>query len=256
LREKRRKLIAANWKMNKLTADANAFAVAFTPLAASLARCDLLVFPSFLCVRTLAEAFAGTAVAVGAQDLYFEAEGAFTGEVSAAMLRDAGATHVLVGHSERRHVIGEDDATVARKLRAALDAGLAPVLCVGERLAERETGRERAVVSRQLESAFDKCAAADAARVVIAYEPVWAIGTGRTATPDDAEAMHRAIREWFGARYGAGAAAGLRIQYGGSAKAENAAELLARDEIDGLLVGGASLDPASFAAIAAAAPKA
>ncbi len=250
----RRKLIAANWKMNKRVREAVDFADAFRPFVASLDRCDLVIFPSFFCIGPLARALAGTPVAVGAQDVYWEREGAFTGEVSSAMVMDAGATSVLVGHSERRHVIGEPDDLVARKLHAALDGGLKPVLCVGETLAEREAGHERDVVSRQLSSAFAGRDAGDAARTVIAYEPVWAIGTGRTATPDDAETMHRAIRAWLGDRFGADTAAAIRIQYGGSAKPDNAADLLARDEIDGLLVGGASLDARSFAAIAGAIP--
>jgi triosephosphate isomerase len=251
-----RKLIAANWKMNRRVSDAVAFAGAFRPLLGGLSRCDLVVFPSFFCVRPLADAFAGTAVAVGAQDLFHERDGAFTGEVSAAMLLDAGASHVLVGHSERRHIIGESDELVAQKLRAALDGGLIPILCVGETLPERNAGRERDVVARQLATAFEGYPAADAVRTVIAYEPVWAIGTGKTATRDDADAMHRAIRSWLGERFGREASRAVRIQYGGSAKPDNAADLLASDEIDGLLVGGASLDPASFAAIAGAAPVA
>jgi len=239
--------------MNKRVPEAVAFAGALRPLLPALSRCDLLIFPSFFCVRPLVDALSGTAAAVGAQDLYWEAEGAFTGEVSVAMLIDAGATHVLVGHSERRHVLGESDDVVGRKLHAALDGGLTPVLCVGETLPEREAGREREVVERQLVAAFEGRSVADAGRTVVAYEPVWAIGTGRTATPDDAEAMHRAIRAWLGGRFGPQTAAAARIQYGGSAKPENAAELLEREEIDGLLVGGASLDARSFAAIAAAA---
>lgn len=251
---RRRKLIAANWKMNKRVSEAVAFAEALRPLIAGGSGCDLLVFPSFFCVRPLADALAGSGVAVGAQDLFWEKDGAYTGEVSVAMLRDAGANHVLVGHSERRHVIGETDAVVARKLHAALDGGLTPVLCVGETLPEREAGRRQDVVARQLTAAFAGRPAGDAARTVIAYEPVWAIGTGKNATPDDADAMHRAIRAWLRERFDGKTADGIRIQYGGSAKPENAADLLARDEIDGLLVGGASLDARSFAAIAGMAP--
>jgi len=249
----RRVLIAANWKMHKTISEATRFASEVRSALAVPAPCDLAVFPSFFAVRPLVEALVGTAVAVGAQDLHWEDGGAFTGEVSAAMLRDAGATVVLVGHSERRHVMGESNDVVARKLAAALRSGLAPILCVGETLAEREAGRQRAVVETQLECAFGAADATGAAKTVIAYEPVWAIGTGRTATADDAEEMHRAIRAWFGGRFGAGAAAALRIQYGGSVKPDNAASLLAREEIDGLLVGGASLDAGSFLAIARAA---
>ncbi|HEX5131538.1 MAG TPA: triose-phosphate isomerase [Candidatus Krumholzibacteria bacterium] len=251
----RRKLVAANWKMNKRIADAAVFADGLRAHLPKLAHCDLVVFPPFFCVRPLADALSGTGVAVGAQDLFWESDGAFTGEVSAAMLRDAGASHALVGHSERRHVLGEGDDVVARKLHAALDAGLSPILCVGETLAERESGRQEATVERQLTTAFEGRGEMDAAATVIAYEPVWAIGTGRTATPDDAEAMHRWIRQWLADRFGADVAGGIRIQYGGSAKPGNAGELLARAEIDGLLVGGASLDPASFAAMAGAAPR-
>jgi triosephosphate isomerase len=250
----RRKLIAANWKMNKRLADAAAFAAALRTELSSLSHCDLLIFPSFFCIHTVANGLAGTPVSIGAQDLYWESDGAFTGEVSAAMLADVGASHVLVGHSERRHVMGEDDAVVARKLAAALDNGLNPLLCVGETLAQRESGRESDVVRAQLDAAFDGRSAADAAKTVIAYEPVWAIGTGRNATPDDAEAMHRMIRDWLASHFSASTAAAARIQYGGSARPANAGELLARSDIDGLLVGGASLQAASFVAIARAVP--
>ena len=253
---RRRKLIAANWKMNKSVSEASSFAASLRPLLAGSARCDLLIFPSFFCVRPLADALAGTGVAVGAQDLHWERAGAYTGEVSAVMVLDAGASHVLVGHSERRHVMGETDAVVARKFHAALDSGLTPVLCVGETLSEREAGTQGDVVARQLSAAFSGRMAADAARTVIAYEPVWAIGTGKNATPEDADAMHRAIRAWLTERFGSGTAGDVRIQYGGSANPANAAELLARDDVDGLLVGGASLDPRSFAAIAEAVPAA
>jgi triosephosphate isomerase len=252
---RRRKLIAANWKMHKTIAEATAFAVDFRAVLSSLPDCELLILPSFFCVRPVADALAGTRVAVGAQDLHWEASGAFTGEVSAAMVKDAGGSHALVGHSERRHVMGEADTVVARKLRAALGGGVTPVLCVGELLAEREAAREETVVAAQLESALGACTADDAARVVVAYEPVWAIGTGRTAAPADARTMHRAVRTWFGARFGDAAADRLRILYGGSARPDNAAELLGTDGVDGLLVGGASLEAASFAAIARAVPS-
>jgi triosephosphate isomerase len=250
---RRRPLIAANWKMHKTISEAVAFASQLRPALPSLPDCDLVLIPSFFGVRPLADALAGTPVAVGAQDLHWEDRGAFTGEVSASMLRDAGASVVLVGHSERRHLLGEANEVVARKHAAALRAGLTPILCVGETLAEREAGRERAVVEAQLAAVFAEGGEAGAKQTVIAYEPVWAIGTGRTASPDDAEEMHRAVRSWFGSRFGAAMAARLRVQYGGSVKAENAASLLGRPEIDGLLVGGASLDASSFVAIARAA---
>jgi triosephosphate isomerase (TIM) len=248
----RRKLIAANWKMNKTLAEARAFV---PPLLAALPRLsavDLALFPSFFGVRALADALAGTPVAVGAQDLHWETNGAFTGEVSGAMVSDAGATMVIVGHSERRHVMGESNEIVARKLAAALRDGLTPILCVGELLAERDAGEQNVVVERQLASAFHGMGEAVASRVVIAYEPVWAIGTGRTASPDDAAEMHSMIRSWLVVHANAGAES-MRILYGGSVKPDNAAGLIARDNVDGFLVGGASLDRASFIAIAATA---
>ncbi len=249
----RRKLIAANWKMNKTISEATAFAAQMRPALAALSACDLVVFPAFPGLRAVAVALAGTAVGVGAQDLFWETGGAYTGEVSAAMLTDAGAEWVLVGHSERRHVVGESNEVVARKLAAALAGGLKPILCVGETLAERDAGSQVRVVEAQLTSAFAGRSAGEAARTVLAYEPVWAIGTGRMATPADAEQMHRAIRGWLGSRFGPDVAARARIQYGGSVKPESARSLLERDEIDGLLVGGASLDASSFLAIARAA---
>jgi triosephosphate isomerase len=248
----RRRLIAANWKMNKTIADAMAFVTPLRPALERLAPVDIALFPSFFAVRPLADALDGSLVAVGAQDLYYEESGAFTGEVSGAMLRDAGATMVLVGHSERRHVLGETDETVARKFDAALRAGLTPVLCVGELIAERDAGNARAVVERQLAAAYATIAADAAVRTVVAYEPVWAIGTGRTASPDDAEEMHAAVRAWLVKTFGPGTDA-IRILYGGSVKPDNAGGLIARENVDGFLVGGASLDPAGFITIAEAA---
>ena len=249
----RRQLIAANWKMNKTISEAAAFAAEMRPALAGLPACDLVIFPAFPGLRALADALAGTTVGVGAQDVFWETNGAYTGEVSAAMLKDAGAEWVLVGHSERRHVVGESNDVVARKLAAALAGGLKPILCVGETLAERDAGSQVRTVEAQLASAFAGRSAGEAAQTVLAYEPVWAIGTGRMATPADAEAMHRSIRGWLGSRFGPDAAARSRIQYGGSVKPESAPSLLERDEIDGLLVGGASLDAGSFLAIARAA---
>jgi triosephosphate isomerase len=249
----RRKLIAANWKMNKTIGEAEAFARELSGSLEGHSRCDLLVCPPFFAVSAVAQALSGTGVAVGAQDLYWEPSGAFTGEVSGTMVTDAGASYVLVGHSERRHVMGEDNATVARKLRAALDATLTPILCVGELLDEREAGTHEHVVADQLETALGSLGSGEAARVVIAYEPVWAIGTGKTATPDDAEGMHGFIRQSLRERFG-DVAEEMRIQYGGSVKPDNARDLLERDDIDGALVGGASLQVASFLGIAAGTP--
>ena len=251
---RRRKIIAANWKMNKTISEAVAFARALRRRADLTAACDAILIPSFFSVRPVADALQGTRVAVGAQDLHWEATGAFTGEVSAAMVKDAGATYVLVGHSERRHGLGESNAVVAKKLAAALRAALMPILCVGETLSEREAGRATDVVQQQLAVALQATDEAGAAATVIAYEPVWAIGTGRTASADDAVTMHRAIRDWVQGRFGEPVASSQRIQYGGSVNASNAAELLAREDIDGLLVGGASLDPASFGAILGSVP--
>ena len=248
----RRCLIAANWKMNKTIAEAVAF---IPPLRAALPRLsavDLALFPAYFGVHDVADAVAGTGVAVGAQDLYWEPNGAFTGEISAAMVRDAGATMVLVGHSERRHVLGESDEWIARKLATALHGELTPILCVGELLNERDAGRARAVVERQLMSAFGGLAPELAMRTVIAYEPVWAIGTGRVAAPEDAAEMHAAVRGWLGSALGNRADA-MRILYGGSVKPDNAGGLIARENVDGFLIGGASLDPAGFIAIAEAA---
>jgi triosephosphate isomerase len=210
------------------------------------------LFPSFFGVRVLADALRGTPIAVGAQDLHWEEGGAFTGEVSGAMLRDAGATMVIVGHSERRHVMGESNEIVARKLAAALRDALEPILCVGELLSERDAGQEKAVVEKQLSAAFHGVTADVAAGVVIAYEPVWAIGTGRTASPEDAESMHKSVRAWLAEHYGA-VADEVRILYGGSVKPDNADGLIRQDNVDGFLIGGASLDPASYIAIAEAA---
>lgn len=252
----RRPLIAANWKMNKTIGEAEAFASELAGSLAGVSHCDLLVCPPFLSVPAVARALAGTGVAVGAQDLFWEASGAFTGEISGAMIADAGATHVLVGHSERRHVIGEGNDIVARKLRAALDASLTPILCVGEQLEEREGGNHEVVVGEQLDTALAGWSVDDVARIVVAYEPVWAIGTGKTATPDDADAMHRFVRGRLRDSFGDGTAAAMRIQYGGSVKPDNASSLLGRDDIDGALVGGASMQVVSFLGIAAGAPGA
>jgi triosephosphate isomerase len=240
--------------MNKSISEAVAFARELRSALPTLpASCDIVLFPSFFGVRPVVEALAGARAWVGAQDLHWETNGAFTGEVSATMVKDAGAKYVLVGHSERRHGLGESDAVVARKLAAILGEGLTPILCVGETLGEREGGVQEQVVERQLSVAFGDKSGEDARATVIAYEPVWAIGTGRTAQTPDAVAMHRTIRAWIEERFGAPIAEAAPIQYGGSVNAANAADLLASDEIDGLLVGGASLDVGSFLGIVRAA---
>ncbi|APE31011.1 triose-phosphate isomerase [Halomonas aestuarii] len=240
-------LIAGNWKMNgslSLVEEfGRAFARASLPVNVEVAL--MLPFPYLVPAgRALGE----TAVTVGAQTLSDQPSGAFTGEVSGAMLRDCGARHVLVGHSERRSLFGEGDAAVLARVRAALGEGLTPLLCVGETLEEREAERTEAVVLGQLEAVFDALDAAERPRLVVAYEPVWAIGTGRTATPDQAQSVHAAIRGRL-ARYDEALADGMRLLYGGSMKADNAAELLAQPDIDGGLVGGASLKVDDFLAI-------
>jgi triosephosphate isomerase len=246
----RKKLIAANWKMHKSIADAASFAEGLRQAAADLPDCDLAIFPPFFAVSATARVLEGTDIHVGAQDLFWERQGAFTGEVSAEMIADAGGTHVLVGHSERRNVIGEDNAVVARKLSAAVDARLTAIFCVGERLDDREAGRAEAYVDEQITTGLTDFDKAKLGRVVVAYEPVWAIGTGKTATPDDAEAMHAFIRTAIAKRFGEEAASSMRILYGGSVKPENAADLLDRSEIDGALIGGAALELDSYLAIA------
>jgi triosephosphate isomerase len=252
----RRKLIAANWKMNKTISEAREFVEAMKPKLSDLPECDLLVFPPFMAIPRTVGLLEGTGVAVGAQDLFWEESGAYTGEISTGMLEDVGATFVLVGHSERRHVIGEDNDVIARKLRAALGSNLTPILCVGEKIEQRESGGQEAYVAEQLDTALSALQVEEVTRVVIAYEPVWAIGTGKTATPADAVAMHAFIRGWVREAFRGDVSGRLRIQYGGSVKPSNAAGLLGEEEIDGALIGGASLESDSFLGIAAASPSA
>lgn len=248
----RRKLIAANWKMNKTIAEAESFATSLKSRADGLAGCDLLLCPPFFALPATSQTLSGTTVAVGAQDLFWEQHGAFTGEVSGEMIRDAGGTHVIVGHSERRHLLGEADETVARKLHAAIASGLVVVFCVGERLEDREAGTARAYVKRQLDSALSGLTIDALAKIVIAYEPVWAIGTGKTASPADAVEMHEHVRHEVASRFDKDVGATLRIVYGGSVNGDNAASLLECEDIDGALVGGASLNVDSYVKIAAA----
>jgi triosephosphate isomerase (TIM) len=247
----RRPLIAANWKMHKTIAEAEAFAHELLPLVAG-ASAEVAVAPSFVALAALGRALAGSVVALAAQNVNANEQGAFTGEVSPAMLADAGCRYGIVGHSERRSLYGETSAFVAAKAAALLARGIRPIVCVGESLAEREAGRTLAVVGDQLRESVASVPPGRAAELVVAYEPVWAIGTGRTATPEMAQQVHAAIRAELVSAF---AAAGdeIRIQYGGSVKPENTAELMAQPDIDGALVGGASLDPKSFAAIVRAA---
>jgi triosephosphate isomerase len=245
----RTKLIAANWKMYKNPDQTRDFFQTFIPLVADHTRDEIVVCPPAvdLCVAT--DAAKGSNVAIGAQNLHWEKEGAFTGEVCPSMLLAIGCTHAIIGHSERRQYFGETDDIVNFKLKAALEAGLIPIVCVGEVLEEREANLTEDVLRRQCLRAFHAISAKKAAKLVVAYEPVWAIGTGKTATPQLASEAHSLIRGEAAKAFGQPFADGLRILYGGSVKPENAKALMAQEEIDGALVGGASLDPNSFAAI-------
>ena len=245
----RRKLIAANWKMYKTPDDARAFVRDLKPLIAGHDRDDVALFPSFISIPATLEAVAGTQIEVGAQNMHWEKQGAFTGEVSAEMLTCIGCTQVIIGHSERRQFFGETDVGVNRKLRGALADGLKSIVCIGELFEERESGLTESVLRRQVGAALREISGADVDKFSIAYEPVWAIGTGKTATPEIAASAHVFIRGEAGKAIGTDAAAKLRIIYGGSVKPENAHALMSQEEIDGALVGGASLDPKSFAAI-------
>jgi triosephosphate isomerase len=245
----RKKLIAANWKMFKTADQTREFFRDFLPLIASHDRDEIAVCPPFVDLPAAVEAAKGSNVAVGAQNMYWEKEGAFTGEISCGMLLAVGCTHVIIGHSERRQHFGETDDTVNLKLKAALEAGLTPIVCVGEVLQEREAGLTDDVLRRQTLRAFHAISGKKAAKLVIAYEPVWAIGTGKTATPQMAAEAHALIRDETSKSLGKELAEQTRILYGGSVKPDNAKALMAEAEIDGALVGGASLDPKSFSAI-------
>ena len=250
----RRKFVAGNWKMNKTAEQAVALVESLKPLLAGLtADRDVVICPPFTCFAAVKAALVGSGIGLGAQNLHWEASGAYTGEVSADMILTSGCTHVILGHSERRQYFGETDATVNRKLVAALKAGLAPIVCVGETLEQREAGQIEAVVLGQVDAGLQGISAACMAQVTMAYEPVWAIGTGRTATSAQAEEVHALIRGRLAQLVGDQVADGVRIQYGGSVKADNAAELFAQPNIDGGLIGGAALDATSFAAIVKAA---
>jgi triosephosphate isomerase len=245
----RKKLIAANWKMYKTPEQTTAFFQEFLPLVATHDRDEIVVCAPYIDLQTAVAAAAGSNVAVGALNMHWEKEGAFTGEISAPMLNSIGVTHVIIGHSERRQYFNETDDTVNRKLELALESGLTPIVCVGEVLEEREAGLTEDVLRRQCLRAFHGISGRKAARLSVAYEPVWAIGTGKTATPAMAADAHLVIRGEAAKAFGEEFAGQLRILYGGSVKPENASALMAEEEIDGALVGGASLDPKSFAKI-------
>ena len=242
-------LIAGNWKMNGLAQEARDLAAALRKEVGDVRGPEILVCPPYLALATVREALAGSSIRLGAQDVHWEAKGAFTGEVSIAMLKDVGCTAVILGHSERRHIMGETNEMVNRKLKAALAAGLQPIVCVGELLEERNMGDTRAVVERQLTKGLDGLSPDDTAKVVLAYEPVWAIGTGKTATPRQAEEVHHYLRKLVSQRAGESVAERIRILYGGSVTPENVKDLMAEEDVDGALVGGASLKADSFGKI-------
>jgi len=241
--------------MNLDRASAVALAKAVVERAKAIGHVDLAVCPPHVYLDAVGQVLKGSNVALGAQNMYHQANGAFTGETSAAMLLDLGCRYVILGHSERRHLMGETDAEVHQKTLSALAAGLVPIVCVGELLAQRESGQTDAVIRRQVDGSLGGLSNEQMARVVIAYEPVWAIGTGKVATPEQAEAVHMDLRKILADRYNAQVAEVVRIQYGGSVKPSNAAELLAQPNVDGALVGGASLNADDFLGIAAAAEK-
>jgi triosephosphate isomerase len=245
----RKKLMAANWKMYKNPDQTIAFFRDFLPMVAGHTRDEMVVCPPYIDLYVAAQSTNGSNVNIGAQNLYWEKEGAYTGEVCPGMLLDVGCTHAIIGHSERRQYFGETDDMVNFKLKAALEAGMTPIVCVGEVLEEREANLTEDVLRRQCLRAFHAVSSKKAEKLVVAYEPVWAIGTGKTATPQLASAAHLIIRGEAAKAFGSEFSDRLRILYGGSVKPENVKGLMAEEEIDGALVGGASLDPKSFAAI-------
>jgi len=245
----RRRVIAGNWKMYKTLTETRAFFSSFLPLVAGAKHCDMVVAPPFTAISTAVEAVKGSSIAVGGQNVSWSQEGAFTGEVSAPMLAEAGCRYVIIGHSERRQFFHETDESVAKKTKSALAAGLIPIVCVGETLAHREAGQTEKICETQFTNGPGALTPEEFSRILIAYEPVWAIGTGKTATPEIAAAAHRFLRQCAAKKFSAAHASALRILYGGSVKPDNIQGLMAQEELDGALVGGASLDPKSFANI-------
>jgi triosephosphate isomerase (TIM) len=241
--------MAGNWKMYKTPAETAAFFEKFRPLVEKSSHCEVVICPPFTNLAAAVDAVKGSAVKVGSQNIGWAKEGAFTGEISGPMLNAVGVTHAIIGHSERRQYFGETDATVLKRTQAALEFGLTPIVCVGEMKAERESGQTEAVLVGQFQNGIAGLTPAQFAKIVIAYEPVWAIGTGLTATPEIAADAHRAIRAQVREKFGKEAADAVRILYGGSVKPDNTRTLMAQPEIDGTLVGGASLDAVSFASI-------
>jgi triosephosphate isomerase (TIM) len=241
--------MAGNWKMFKTPAETIAFFEKFRPLVGKSEHCEIVICPPFTNLPAAVDAVKGTQIRIGSQNIAWAKDGAFTGEISGPMLIAAGATHAIVGHSERRQYFGETDATVLKRTQAALEFGLTPIVCVGERLEEREGGHTEDVLKKQFAGGIAGLTGQQFAKIVIAYEPVWAIGTGKTATPEIAADAHRVIRGQVREKFGKEAADAVRILYGGSVKGDNVKTLMAQPEIDGTLVGGASLDAVSFASI-------
>lgn len=245
----RRPVIAGNWKMYKTQPETRAFFDAFKPLVAETRSCDIIIAPPFTSLSVAVDSARGTQIGIAAQNAFWEPEGAFTGEISMRMVSDTGARAVIIGHSERRQHFAETDHTVNRKLNAALAANLTPIVCVGESLGEREANHTESVLKKQFEGSLRALTAAEFSRILLAYEPVWAIGTGKTATPEIASEVHEFLRNLAAERFSPEQASAIRILYGGSVKPDNIKGLMAQAEIDGALVGGASLDARSFAAI-------
>ncbi|MFA5156223.1 MAG: triose-phosphate isomerase [Candidatus Omnitrophota bacterium] len=245
----RRTIIAGNWKMYKTMKDGQELAVALRRDLYKIENVDIVICPPYTLLAYLSDAIETSNIALGAQDCYWQEEGAFTGEISCKMLKDAGCEFVIIGHSERRQYFGETNESVNKKIKAALTAGLLPIVCVGETLAEREADRTFDVLTDHVQNGLKAMTAEEMEKVVIAYEPVWAIGTGKTATPAQAQEVHKFIRELLAKLFGKETASGVRIQYGGSVKPENIAELMKQPDIDGALVGGASLNIESFSTI-------
>ena len=241
--------MAGNWKMFKTPAETQVFFEKFRPLVEKSSHCEIVICPPFTNLAAAVNAAKGSSIHVGAQNIAWAKEGAFTGEISGPMLQAVGASHAIIGHSERRQYFGETDETVLKRTQAALEFGLTPIVCVGERLEERESGSTEAVLVGQFQKGIAGLTEQQFAKIVIAYEPVWAIGTGKTATPEIAAAAHKVIRAQVGEKFGKDAANAVRILYGGSVKGDNVKSLMAQPDIDGSLVGGASLDPVSFATI-------
>lgn len=247
--QKRRRVIAGNWKMYKNQAETRAFFAAFKPMVMGVTDCDIVIAPPYTNIPAAVEAAKGTSIGISGQDVFWEKEGAYTGQISAGMLVETGCRYTIIGHSERRQFFGETNETVFKKTQAALAAGLTPIVCIGEMLADREAGNTHKVIEAQFKGSAGALTADQFSRILIAYEPVWAIGTGRTATPEIAAAVHKFVRQCASTQFSASHASALRILYGGSVKPDNIQGLMAQEELDGALVGGASLDPKSFAGL-------